>query len=327
MRSYLTGRSQSVFYGNLISNKIELTRGVPQGSILGPLLYSIYSNDLPEQLGYCNVHMYADDIQLYISCKATEIDDCTRKINIDLKRIYDWATTNGLCLNPKKSKCLLITKKTQNNVCFLDLVLGDSKITVVEPVKNLGITFNNHLDWSDHINVITGRLYAMLRNLWCTQWFIPQNIRMLLAKTYLIPTLLYGCELFINCDSTSLKKLKVAYNNIARYVFGLRRFDRISFYTQQIFDVSFENLLKCKLLLYLHKIIYLQSPQYLFNKITFLRSNRGNRIKQLRHRTHISDQHFYINAIKIWNKLPFRLQKINNATQFKTEIFKHFRQV
>lgn len=322
--SYLNQRSQSVFYGGKISSSIVLTRGVPQGSILGPLLYSIYANDLPTQLEYCNVQMYADDVQLYISCKTSEIDDCVRKINRDLRNVHDWATSNGLCLNPSKSKCLLVTKRTMTLPLVPDLILGGSRIVRVTSTKNLGVILNDKLEWSDHVNVATAKVYGMLRNLWSTQSFIPIEIRMLLAKTYLVPTLLYGCELFTNCDSTSMRKLRVAFNSITRYIYGLRRFDSISHYAKQVFGVSFEFLLQCRSLIYLHKIIYTRQPKYLYDRLIFLRSNRGNRIKQQRYRTELSKQHFYINTIRIWNQLPLHLQRIENATQFKKYIFEYF---
>lgn len=244
--SYLQGRCQSVLSGDKISKSLSVSRGVPQGSILGPLLYTLYANDLPDKLKYCNIHMYADDVQLYISCKTAEIDDCLSCINTDLSIVLEWATANGLCINPRKSKCLLIHKRRQNPSIDRSLVLGASTIEVVESAKNLGVVFNKYLTWSDHVYATTGRVYGMLRNLWCSQWFTPFTIRMLLAKTYLVPTLLYGCELFAYCNSDAKRKLNVTYNNIARYIFGLRRFDSVSEYSKQIFGVSFENLLICR---------------------------------------------------------------------------------
>lgn len=325
MFSYLTGRSQSVFNGNTVSNSVDLTRGVPQGSILGPLLYSVYANDLPTQLIHCRVQMYADDVQLYIGCKVSNIDDCVHKINVDLENIRAWASSNGLCLNPSKSKCIFISKKRQDIPYIPDIFLGQSNINICESVKNLGVTFNKHLLWSNHVSITTGKIYGMLRNLWCTQWFIPFEIRMLLAKTYLIPTLLYGCELYSGCDASSLSKLKVAFNNITRYVFGISRMSSISQYSKQIFGVTFENLLRCRSLIYLHKIIYTNQPKYLYDKIIPFRSDRGFRIIQIPHSTHFSDKHFFIYTISIWNHLPHCLQTVRSATQFKKMIFDFYK--
>lgn len=322
--SYLSGRSQAVSHQGLLSERKLVPRGVPQGSILGPLLYSMYSNDLPTQLRHCKIQMYADDVQLYTSCKESEIDSCIGNINTDLASIQNWATSNGLCLNPSKSKCLVIYSSNRNTTANPELFINGSKIDVVTSAKNLGLVFNSTLTWSDHINVVAGRVYGMLRNLWSTQWFTPQPIKMLLAKTCLAPILFYGCELFSNCSSASKRKFNVVFNNITRYVFGLRRYDRVSVYSKQIFGSSFDNLLICKSLIFLHKIIYTGCPTYLYERLNFLRSSRGKRIVQIRHRYSLSENHFFINTIRSWNQLPIHIQNTSNARQFKSLIQDHY---
>ena len=102
----------------------------------------------------------------------------------------------------------------------------------------------------------------MLRTLWVTQSYTPLKMRMLLAKTYLLPTLLCGCEIYANCDKNRLNKL---YNNITRYIFKLRKFDHVSEFSVQIFSMSFENLLKFRVLMFLHKIIVNQEPYCIQN--------------------------------------------------------------
>ena len=104
--SNLRDRSQFVcHYGNK-SNNFLISRGLPQGLILGPLLYSIYFNDLPIKLKFCNAQMYADDVQLFISFLSSDITNCIEKINCHLHNVFQWASINGLCLNPWKSKAL-----------------------------------------------------------------------------------------------------------------------------------------------------------------------------------------------------------------------------
>lgn len=325
LASYLQGRCQSVFSNGRTSNNMLVSRGVPQGSILGPLLYTLYSNDLPERLQFCNIHMYADDVQLYHACNAKEIDQCIRKINMDLCNVHEWATANGLCINPRKSKCILIHKRSQSTSFNGVIRLGNSNIEMVDSAKNLGIIFDRHLTWSNHVIMTSGRVYGMLRSLWCSQWFTPFSIRMLLAKTYLVPTLLYGCELFAFCGSDERRRLNVTFNSITRYIYGLGRRDSVSVFSKQLFGVSFDSLLKCRALIYLHKIIYTCCPSYLYDKLTFMRSNRGNKIVQIRHRTHLSDYQFFINVIRIWNQLPLQLQTTSNASQFKTLLFNHYK--
>lgn len=269
--------------------------------------------------------MYADDVQLYISCKSDDVNNCITKINYDLNCIKEWASANGLCLNAKKSKAMIIGRRESITTFLTPIVIDNSVIEITTSARNLGVVFNKHLTWSDHINSICGKTYAMLRNLWMTQYYTPFKIRLLLAKTYLLPSLLYGCELFASCDASSLKKLNVTYNNIARYVFGIGRRSRISQYSYQICNISLENLLKCRTILFIHKVIYTKQPEYLYNRIVFSRSDRGKNINTIRYRKEISNKHFFLNAIRLWRQLPPNIQIISNARQFKTAIFDRLR--
>lgn len=322
--SYLGNRHQSVFANNKKSRSLPVLKGVPQGSILGPLLFTIYINDLTKQILYSNVHLYADDVQVYISAHKTNIDDCVHKLNEDLDRIHNWTTANGLCLNPSKSKCLVITPKSMKALLEPDIFLNNQRIELVKTTKNLGIIFNNTLTWYDHINAAAGKLYSMLRTLWKTQYFTPPKIRLLLAKTYLIPTLLYGCEIFGSCDSTSYNKLNVAYNAIIKYVFGLKKYDSISSVAKTLSGVTLSDLLKIRTLILLHKIVYTHEPRYLFDRISFTRSRRSNDLIQISHRTLTSEWQFYIQSIRLWNLLPSNIQFLSNAMYFKRALFKHF---
>ena len=134
-----------------------------------------------------------------------------------------------------------------------------------------------------------GRVYGMLRNLWAVIDSTPFTIRMQLAKMFLIAVLLYGSEIFVNCDTDDRRKLNLAYNNIARYVFINGRRDHISQFSYRVFEIIF--YIKC--LIILHKIITLEQPIYLFRRIKFARSNRGKKIIQYRPRTLLSQRRFF----------------------------------
>ena len=165
--------------------------------------------------------MYADDVQIYNSGSLNGISACVNNINSDLGKIDIWARHNGLCINPTKSKCILMDSSNRNITNDIQINISSNVIEFVSCSKNLGVIFNSKLTWSNYIASAVGKIYGMLRNLWAVKCSIPFGIRMLLAKTYLIPVLLYGCEIYANCDANDLRKLKASYNNIARYVFNL----------------------------------------------------------------------------------------------------------
>jgi len=160
----------------------------------------------------------------------------------------------------------------------------------------------------------------MLRQLWCSKEHTPLKIRLLLSKTYLIPTLLYGAEIFANCDSTCRNKLNVLFNNIARYIYNRRRTDSISEFSKSIFGLSFDNLLKLRTLTTLHKVINTREPDYIYRRIRFLRSARHNKIVIPRHSALLSERQFFVFSARLWNSLPQQIVRIDNAKLFKDSV-------
>lgn len=327
IRSYVTLRSQSVVSGTLWSEPLEVLRGVPQGSILGPLLYTMYSNDLPQCVEHSSIHMYADDVQLYLESQRSNFGDSIARINSDLNRINTWAISNGLRLNPSKSKCLIISDRYFIVPENVNIMISNMPISIVSSARNLGVIFNDRLNWQDHIVSAVGKTNAALRNLYVYQQFTPEHIRILLAKSFLIPKLIYGCELFSSCSSKMLRKLNVAFNNIIRYVYRLNRRDHVSEFAVRLYGVSFDNLIKIRTLTSMHKILYTKNPPYLYNHIRLAHSPRGCQIIQLRHNKQLSDRFFFINAIRLWNQLPSNLQSIINDRQFKSKLYSHFKEM
>ncbi|XP_075151220.1 uncharacterized protein LOC142225331 [Haematobia irritans] len=127
--SYLSDRSQYV--GRNRSMALPVLQGVPQGSILGHLLFSIYANDLPGVLIHSKSRMYADDLQVYLSSGLEEFDRCVERFNEDLRRVNSWAQRNGLSLNASKSKCLVIQKRVNRLSLTPYIHINDEPIEIV----------------------------------------------------------------------------------------------------------------------------------------------------------------------------------------------------
>ncbi|XP_075155838.1 uncharacterized protein LOC142229184 [Haematobia irritans] len=153
--------------------------------------------------------MYADVIQIFLSSPVGDASECLGKLNHDLDRVFRWARANGLLLNPLKSKCLIIHKNRRFSLSNAAIMIDCEKIDIVTSAKNLGVVFNSTLSWSSHVNTVVGQTYAKLRTLWVNHSYTPVNIRLLLAKSLLIPGLIYGSELFANCDSRCIKDVEV----------------------------------------------------------------------------------------------------------------------
>ena len=239
IKSYLTGRHQAVYLPSRNSCFLPVSTGVPQGSILGPLLLSIYINDLPDTLRHCNYHLYADDVQLYYSCCPSDVEHAIALINEDLRALFNWSCLKKLLLNPSKSKCIVVNKNNFPTESISKLTVNSEPIEYVNKAKNLGFTFNNTLNWDHHINEAIFKTVGKIRALWRTQKLLPQHVRQLIAKTYLLPTLFYGVEAFAGCREESRRKLNVALNDIARYVFAIHRGEHITSFANKLLGMPF----------------------------------------------------------------------------------------
>ena len=155
--SYLVGRQQAVVDNNgNFSSFLELNTGVPQGSVLGPLLFAIYVNDLPLCFDHDVSHiMYADDLQLYISCPLEELDHFSTKMSANADRIMSWASLNKLRLNVDKTKAMVIGSPYYINslpsVARNFIVIGGTPVVYESSIPNLGVVFDSKLNWNEHI--------------------------------------------------------------------------------------------------------------------------------------------------------------------------------
>ena len=146
-----------------MSSEGLITVGVPQGSILGPLLFSIYVNDLPNVVSTSDINMFADDTKLHY-CHG-DLSTVERALQADLENISTWLSVNRLKLNVSKSQCMLIGSRQRIGEKCLHLMLSGDALRQVSTTKYLGIHIDQHLTWNSHmdyiLNRVRGKLYCI----------------------------------------------------------------------------------------------------------------------------------------------------------------------
>jgi hypothetical protein len=207
LRSYFKERSVAVKIGNTVSKTKELTLGVPQGSVLGPLLFLIFINDLPYAIISLIVKMFADDTTIYAS--GTTIDDATDIFNLHVLKFIAWCEFNRMDINWSKTKVMFISRKVLPKAPKF-ISINNCQVEVVSTFKLLGVQLDSTLKFKAFIaNIcanVNKRLFALKR-----LFFLSHNIKIQFFKTFLLPYFDYCTTLTIYIDKTISKKLFKCY--------------------------------------------------------------------------------------------------------------------
>ena len=184
-RSYLTERRRYVDYNETSSSLEHISTGVPQGSILGPLLFIIYINEIAQSSPYFNVITCADDTTL-CGKSAGQID-----IGMELKHVTEWLKMNKLSLNVKKTKAMLF-HMPQKKIIVPKIKINGTIIDFVDNFNFLGINLNKHLNWNPHVKIVSNKLVKTVGVLNILKKTLPLNILRIIYNALILPHLNYG---------------------------------------------------------------------------------------------------------------------------------------
>ena len=272
IQSYLFNRKQKVKNDAGESDWIKLKNGVPQGSILGPLLFLVLVSDLYKCIENGKYHMYADDTQMYYNCKWSDVSKVIAKINEDLQRVFQFSTKNCLKLNADKSYFIVIGSKPNlhkiKNKQLPPIMLNDRVIERKVTVKNLGVYFDENLSWETHVNKNISVSYFKLRQAYRFKKFLSEKSKISICESYVLSTFNYCDLVYINMSEFLKTKIQKVQNTCVRFIFGLRKYDHISSYLKKLATLNMEERRTLHGIVQMHRINKKIAPSYLIEKIT-----------------------------------------------------------
>ena len=350
IESYLQSRCFRVNVQGELSRIIHLICGVPQGSLLGPILFLLYVEelqDLVEPYGL-NIKLYADDSQLYISLVPTDEDGwiaAKRRIEDCLERIKQWMVEHWLKCNESKTEFLLLGKSSaMEKLSFVpSLEFGGSELLPMDcsgsTGKTLGFLLDENLTLERQVNSVKRQCGLILRNLWQVNRCLDVRTKILLVKQLVISRLDYCNVLYNGLPKRLIDRLQKTLNSCVRYVYNLQGHQEdYTPYLKEMHVLPVEKRIMLKACLMAFKIVWESAPADLLDRVptvadvgTEIRPTRSNAVfdrfklqypkfNSLNANSKLRRRQASVFLPELWNKLPLSLRSLESVEAFKTQL-------
>ena len=327
LKSYLLGRTQEVRIGKFDSEKRNILAGVPQGSVLGPLLFILFINDLPLHIEHSNIDIFADDATLHNSSK--DIRNINSDLQIDVNNVLEWCKRNNMVLNENKTKGILIGTSQRLSRCqsTLEIAVNNHKIECSEYEKLLGINIDQCLSFVKHIDYVCQNLTSKISLLYKIKQYLPLETRKLYYNAYILPVMDYCLTVWGSASKSQLDRILKLQKRAARIILdmppdapSMPLFEKLGWLT------VYERLEYNKAIV-LYKSTHHLTPSYISDLFEFqsshnyhVRSVSNNNMLIKRHNSKIFEKSLQYVGPRLWNSLPQVIRDSPSLQSFKTAI-------
>lgn len=325
LQSYLSDRYQIVKMGTHQSSPQLLTCGVPQGSILGPLLFLLYVNNIHQAGLQGHLTLYADDTCLFYF--GRNINDIMKVAQDDLNILHKWFQSNLLTVNISKTSYIVFSAKNKKIQINNQLSINGEVIQRTNSEKYLGLILDSNLTWNAHLQHVKNKLSSLVGSLHKIVRCIPSKARLLIYNSLVKPHLLYLLEIWGNASKTSLKPVQILQNRIIKI---LHHYNYLTTTTTIYKETKLLNIKQlytyCTcILIYkiLHNHIHSQIKFEMKIKTNKYATRRASHLALPNTRTNYGKNNLTFRGAQLYNKLPKAVKEATSLNIFKKKLFIH----
>ena len=323
-QNYLKGHTQSVSItgsdGHIsTSSRLAINQGVFQGSSLGPVLFCAFVNDLSLHAGGAQVVQYADDTQVIVSGPKSEIPRLISRLEYSLSCLSDYFHFNGLKINVSKFELIVFgSKQNLRTLPTINVSCRGTCLTPSSEVRNLGLTFDQHLSWDAHVQKLSRKCCGILVALSHLRHYLPPQTIPDIVTALVISHIRYCLSVYGNGTAKNLASIQKILNFAARVISGRRKFDHVSDVRDALGWLDSSQLFHHQSLSLLHKIILTGKPECIASQISANRDNpvhvcstRQDHLLQLPAiRTEAGRRRFLYGIVQRFNALPADIREL-----------------
>ena len=331
--SYLDGRKQRVSIGQQNSESVELNSGVPQGSVLGPVLFTVYTSSLALILDNHSVqyHFYADDTSLYLTFNLNEIDSAITRMEKCIGDVKKWMAAKHLKMNDSKSNFIIIASKRMLKTLPSkpDLKIGSVILKSEDAVKSLGVFIDQYISMETHISNTCRIAFYHLCNIGRIRKFLTNESCEQLIHCFITSRIDYCNALFYDLPKRLLKKLQGIQNCAARILTFTKRYEHITPVLIQLHWLPVVFRIRFKILLLVYKCLNGLAPEYLTELLTAYVPQRSLRsVDHALLNPPVAQLSYLHRSFKscgpaLWNSLPHDIKTCNSLSIFKRKLKTH----
>ena len=331
MWSYLTDRKQFTFVNGVSSKAAFIRYGVPQGSVLGPLLFLLYVNDIQHAFEHATPKLFADDINLFLFHK--DLKSLYSLANTELDSLNEWLLANKLSLSigqDKDTKYTLFAPKKYPDIQNLpELSISGQTVPYTTVIKYLGVYLDYKLTFKDHIEKLYEKIKKYVGIFYHVRHKLPPKCRRVLYFSFVFSHIYYCAEIYGNASNSNLKQLQVVQNRTLRALQYKDKYFPINKMHKSYGILKIQDIIQYKQSKIIHSLLTgdKKLPAVLkrlivpMNNLHKHNTRKQNTIYEVKPRRPIGNRLLKCNASRDWNRLPTKVTHQPTHGEFKNEFY------